>query len=48
MRKRIGFTGVVRDVPLKRKVKFIRMEKLRLLESNGHGRSSQAKRGLAR
>jgi len=29
MRKRIGFTGVVRDVPLKRKVKFTSMEKLR-------------------
>jgi hypothetical protein len=29
MRKRIGFTGVVREVPLKLKVKFISMEKLR-------------------
>jgi len=26
MRKRIYFTGVVRDVPLKRKVKFISLE----------------------
>jgi hypothetical protein len=48
MRKRIGFTGVVPDVPLKRKAKFISMEKLRRLQSNGHGTSSQAKRGLAR
>jgi hypothetical protein len=48
MRKRIGFTGVVRDATLKRKAKFISMEKLRRLESNGHGTSSQAKLGLAR
>jgi hypothetical protein len=48
MRKRIGFTGDVRDVPLKRKVKFISLGKLRRLESDGHGTTQQAKRGLSR
>jgi nucleoid DNA-binding protein len=47
-RRKIPFTGVVRDVPLKRKAKFIGLGKLRRLESNGHGTSSQANRGLSR
>ena len=47
-RRKIPFTGVVRDVPLKRKVKFISLGKLRRLESDGHGTSSQADRGLSR
>ena len=47
-RKKISFLGVVREIPLKRKVKFISLGKLRRLESDGHGTSSQAKRGLSR
>ncbi|MGB7589958.1 MAG: hypothetical protein WBO19_01795 [Terriglobia bacterium] len=39
---------MLRDVPLKHKVKIISLGKLRRLESNGHGTTRQAKRGLAR
>jgi len=48
MCKRIIFTGVVRDVPLKRKVKFISLRRLRRMELNGHGTTRHAKRGLSR
>ena len=47
-RRKISFTGVVREIPLKRKIKFISLGKLRRLESNGHGTTHQAKRSLSR
>jgi len=48
IRRKIPFTGEVREIPLKRRLKFISLGKLRRLESNGHGTSSQAKLGLSR
>ena len=47
-RKKISFLGLVCEIPLKRKVKFISLGKLRRLESNGPGTAHQAKRGLSR
>ncbi len=44
-RKRLGFSGEVREIPPKRKVKFIGLGKLRQREATGDGgTSSQAER----
>lgn len=47
-RRKIHFTGEVCQIPLKRKVKFVSLGKLRQWEVNTHGTARQAKRSLVR
>lgn len=47
-RKRIGFSGEVREIPPKRKVRFVSLGKLRRLETNGYGGATQAESRVSR